>query len=412
MKVRKNKWNVENKVNNKSAITNMSLSEFFMGDTTSESNITLNNVLEKDPTFSACISFLANNLASMGIDLYQTISDRDRVKVSNELSDMLKHAPNKNDTGIMLLRKMWTNYFLHGQAVIYIKTKRGVPYSLEVLTPSDTTITRKDGTDTFVVESTLYDKPLKKLSDEFIIIEDTTQRFKSVKPILEAKYKGIGMIESFFSSKGGNVKGILSTASDLSNEAKKVLKKSFTDILSQDGNNIAVLDSGLEYKNIYQDVSLRESMVNELCVALDDQIFAIMGCPKALVLGDSKESSYNAMTVILNSFIKSLQPHIQIFEAEMNKKILTQDERGKGFYFKVNANKIMRMTPNERMDFYKTAIQTGVMSIAEARELEDLPFVENTEDLLLSLNYVPLSRYDTYLDSRYGTNKEGGVNNE
>ena len=52
------------------------------------------------------------------------------------------------------------------------------------------------------------------------------------------------------------------------------------------------------------------------------------------------------------------------------------------------------------------------MSIAEARELEDLPFVENTEDLLLSLNYVPLSRYDTYLDSRYGTNKEGGVNNE
>ena len=118
------------------------------------------------------------------------------------------------------------------------------------------------------------------------------------------------------------------------------------------------------------------------------------------------------MTVILNSFIKSLQPHIQIFEAEMNKKILTQEERGKGFYFKVNANKIMRMTPNERMDFYKTAIQTGVMSIAEARELEDLPFVENTEDLLLSLNYVPLSRYDTYLDSRYGTNKEGGVNNE
>lgn len=411
--MRKNKWNVENKVNNKSAITNMSLSEFFMGNTTSESNsITLSNVLEKDPTFSACISFLANNLASMGIDLYQTISDRDRVKVSNELSDMLKHAPNKNDTGIMLLRKMWTNYFLYGQAVIYIKTKRGVPCSLEVLNPSDTTISRKDGTDTFVVESTLYDKPLKKLSDEFVIIEDTTQRFKSVKPILEAKYKGIGMIESFFSSKGGNVKGILSTASDLSNEAKKVLKKSFTDILSQDGNNIAVLDSGLEYKNIYQDVSLRESMVNELCVALDDQIFAIMGCPKALVLGDSKESSYNAMTVILNSFIKSLQPHIQIFEAEMNKKILTQEERSKGFYFKVNANKIMRMTPNERMDFYKAAITTGVMSIAEARELEDLPFVENTEDLLLSLNYVPLSRYDTYLDSRYGTNKEGGVNNE
>lgn len=411
--MRKNKWNVENKVNNKSAITNMSLSEFFMGNATSESNsITLSNVLEKDPTFSACISFLANNLASMGIDLYQTISDRDKVKVSNELSDMLKHAPNKNDTGIMLLRKMWTNYFLHGQAVIYIKTKRGVPCKLEVLNPSDTIITRIDRTDTFVVESTLYDKPFKKLSDEFIIIEDTTQRFKSVKPILEAKYKGIGMIESFFSSKGGNVKGILSTTSDLSNEAKKVLKKSFTDILSQDGNNIAVLDSGLEYKNIYQDVSLRESMVNELCVELDNQIFAIMGCPKALVLGDSKESSYNAMTVILNSFIKSLQPHIQIFEAEMMKKLLTQEERSKGFYFKVNANKIMRMTPIERMDFYKTAIQTGIMSIAEARELEDLPFVENTEDLLLSLNYVPLSRYDTYLDSRYGTNKEGGVNNE
>ena len=103
-----------------------------------------------------------------------------------------------------------------------------------------------------------------------------------------------------------------------------MLKKSFTDILSQDGNNIAVLDSGLEYKNTYQDVSLRESMVNELCVELDNQIFAIMGCPKALVLGDSKESSYNAMTVILNSFIKSLQPHIQIFEAEMMKKLLTQ----------------------------------------------------------------------------------------
>ena len=146
--------------------------------------------------------------------------------------------------------------------------------------------------------------------------------------------------------------------------------------------------------------------MNELRASLDDEIYTIMQVPKSLIKGDGKESSYASLSVIMNSFVKSLMPYCIQLEQEFNRKVLTSAERQQGYYFKMNANKLLRMTPTERANYYKEMVQSGLMSIEECRALEDLPYIVGSDDLLLSLNYVPISKYDEYLSSRYNTKKD------
>ena len=70
----------------------------------------------------------------------------------------------------------------------------------------------------------------------------------------------------------------------------------------------------------------------------------------------------------------------------------------------------MRGNDKDRMDYYRNALLNGIMSQAEVRRLEDLPYIKGTDDLLMSLNYVPITKYDTYIENKYGMTKSSGEN--
>ena len=399
------KWNFKNETSKKS-ISNMTLEEFITNTEAKLGELSINNVIEQDATFNACVNYLCNSLASMGLNLHQNVDGRNKAKINNDLADLVKNCPNKNDNGFTLLRKLFFNYFLYGKAIALVKTRKGVVTAIEVLDTSTTTVYRKQNSDQLIIEGYLHDKAIKKLGEECIILDDLTCRYKAIQAVLEAKHKGLTMVTNYFANGGSYVKGILSTASDLSNESKIVLKRAFTKVLQEGSDGVAILDNGLEYKNISQNSTLRESLVNELRSSLDDEIYTIMQVPKSLVKGDGKESSYASLSVIMNSFVKSLMPYCIQLEQEFNRKVLTSAERQQGYYFKMNANKLLRMTPTERANYYKEMVQSGLMSIEECRALEDLPYIEGSDDLLLSLNYVPISKYDEYLNNRYNTKKD------
>ena len=78
----------------------------------------------------------------------------------------------------------------------------------------------------------------------------------------------------------------------------------------------------------------------------------------------------------------------------------------------MNYKSLMRGNDKDRIDYYQKALNSGIMTQSEVRQLEDLPHIDGTDDLLMSLNYVPISKYDTYIENKYGMKESSSEKSE
>ena len=370
--------------------------------------ITRSNILEKDATVLACTDLIASTIASMGLQLYEKI-DTGKQKVDNELNSLVKFRPNKNLSGFELIRLLMKDLLVYGEAFALIQTKRGKVTNIEYLDASVTQVDRIYGTDKYIITSTLYDKSIKVSSDEIIWLKDFSDKFKTVRPIVEAKILCNELVNNYFTNGGNDVKGIINVAGDISEEAKQVLKKAFKNTI--DGDGIAVLEAGLDYKNIGQSSTFREQQIVELKESLDNEIYKTFGVPKSLILGDGQESSYASLEIINQAFIKNLLKYITLIETELNYKLIFEKDRGK-MYFKMNYDKFLRLNSKDRAEFYKALNGLGALSINEIRSLEDMNSVEGGDSYYRSLNYVDIKIADEYQLSKAGSSVDTNDNND
>lgn len=370
--------------------------------------ITRSNILEKDATVLACTDLIASTIASMGMQLYEKI-DTGKQKVDNELNALVKFRPNKNLSGFELIRLLMKDLLVYGEAFALIQTKRGKVVGIEYLSADSTQVDRVYGTDKYIITSTLYDKQIKVSSEEVIWLKDFSDKFATVKPIVEAKILCNQLVNNYFTSGGNDVKGIINVAGDISEEAKQVLKKAFKSTMQGDG--VAVLEAGLDYKNIGQSSTFREQQIVELKESLDNEIYKSFGVPKSLILGDGQESSYASLEVINQSFIRGLLKYITLTETELNYKLIFEKDRGK-MYFKMNYDKFLRLNSKDRAEFYKALNGLGALSINEIRSLEDMNSVEGGDSYYRSLNYVDIKIADEYQLSKAGSSVDTTDNND
>lgn len=370
--------------------------------------ITRSNILEKDATVLACTDLVASTIASMGLQLYEKI-DTGKQKVDNELNSLVKFRPNKNLSGFELIRLLMKDLLVYGEAFALIQTKRGKVTNIEYLDASVTQVDRIYGTDKYIITSTLYDKSIKVSSDEIIWLKDFSDKFATVRPIVEAKLACNELVNNYFTNGGNDVKGIINVAGEISEEAKQVLKKAFKNTIEGDG--IAVLEAGLDYKNIGQSSTFREQQIVELKESLDNEIYKSFGVPKSLVLGNGEQASYASLEVINQSFVRNLLKYITLIETELNYKLIFEKDRGK-LYFKMNYDKFLRLNSKDRADFYKALNSLGAISINEIRNLEDMNSVEGGDSYYRSLNYVDIKIADEYQLSKAGSSVDTNDNQE
>ena len=132
-------------------------------------------------------------------------------------------------------------------------------------------------------------------------------------------------------------------------------------------------------------------------------ICSVFGVNSALI-GATENVNYSNMTQIQRQFIESLTPFLVNIEEEMSYKLISSFEQDR-YFIKINTNVAMRDDATTRASYYTTMVQNGIMTVKEVRELEDMNYIENTDSLRMSLNYVPLDKYSEYLDKRYSSNE-------
>jgi phage portal protein BeeE len=102
-----------------------------------------------------------------------------------------------------------------------------------------------------------------------------------------------------------------------------------------------------------------------------------------------------------------LLPILQQYEQEMAIKLFTQAEKDNGYYINFNIDTILRASFNERLTSYATAINSGVLTPNEARNMENRKALEGGDDLMMNGAYAPLKLISQGINYKNGSGGGG-----
>lgn len=372
------------------------------------------------PTLAADINMIADFVASTPVKLYREEIVEGKRK-THEVADDIRVSLLNDSTGdTMSPAEMWHavvhDYFLGKGAYIYIHKERGRPRSLHYVKEDEVSIT--EYVDPIFKDYDIYVMGKRYYPFEFIKVLRNTRNgafgeslVKENELILSVAYNSL-IFENALVRKGGNKKGFIESVKKLSREAMDELKAAFRQQYSNDEENVIVLNDGCKF-NESSNTSV-EMQLNENKATNASEIGKLVHVSESLL---NSPSATVKPEEEIRKFIKiAVIPVMEHIEAALNKDLLLEREKG-SFYFAFDKKELLKGTAKERYETYKAGIESKVLTIDEARYLEDME--------ALGMDYMNFNISDVLYDVKkkqmlsLNTNKvedmqnlEGGEKNE
>lgn len=357
-------------------------------------NVTIDSAMGV-PAVAAAVNFIANELASLPCDLYRR-KDGGREAVTGGLANLLHDAPNDFLTSFEWRKGLFTAKLTGGRGLSYIeRADSGTIVGLWHMDPTRVTI-RRDG---FVVTYEYDDDGRKRIyrADEVIdlpfLLKSDGLCHRS--PIMMGK-DAIGLAiavtaygSRFFGNGGvppfavtGNFQsgtGMQRAADDLTKAVQKA---------ASEKRQALVLPAGHEIKEIGTDPEKSQMVETQRwCV---EQIARLYSIPPTF-LQDLTHGTYSNTEQQDLHFVKhTLLHHAKQFEQELNLKLFGRRSRNQ--YVELNMDGLLRGDFKTRMEGWARAINTALVTPAEAREAENWPMIEGSDRLFIQGATVPIEQ--------------------
>ena len=115
------------------------------------------------------------------------------------------------------------------------------------------------------------------------------------------------------------------------------------------------------------------------------------------------------------TFKEAIYPIVKAFETALNRDLLLEKEK-KNYFFEFDVKEIVKASLNERYSAYKTAKETGFMTLNEIRRAENLQWIEGLDVVNVGLGAVlyDVNRHVYYTPNTdtVGDLSDGGSNQE
>jgi HK97 family phage portal protein len=109
------------------------------------------------------------------------------------------------------------------------------------------------------------------------------------------------------------------------------------------------------------------------------------------LVGDLSRATFSNIEQLALEFVKvTMQPWFTRWEQDLWRCVLTPEEKTQGYYFKHNANELLRGDFLTRMQGYSIMLQNGVASQNEIRDLEDWNPFKGGDGHNIQLNMQPI----------------------
>lgn len=317
--------------------------------------------------FSA-VSRISNALSAMPVQLY-----RASTPVKNDLNDMVGFEPNSNMTSCQFFKTMEA-----------CRGTEGNNYALKVFGPDGTLASLR---------------PLDPLRVKPILEENSNELWYKITPERGAEYylhnfyiihvpfistngyMGVNPVSVLFNTltyaaeiqtfslsqlqKGINAQVILEAPASLGEQQKSDMINDFMETYKETAGNILLLESGVTAKSL--NLSPVDSKLFEVEKITRSRVAMVYNIPPHL-LGDYSDSSFSSQEQQMLEFLMlTMLPIVTAYEQELNRKLLSRDERRRGLHFVFDMNAILRADAATRADVHQKAIRGGWETPNEAR---------------------------------------------
>lgn len=303
--------------------------------------------------------------------------------------------------------------YISGNGFIYIKRSRGIVTGLQYCPVSTVTINYNYITQKLfytVVSEGVSKRVLPK--DMIHFLKTTNDGVNGIGVLTYAK-NTIDLSDyteeaaaSYFNS-GCNIKGVLKTNGPLNPKQRKDVLLDWSNTYGNDGSSksggIVALPGNMEYQAISSnatDAQLLETRLFNL------QEIARFFNISPVMLGDLSNSSYSTIEATNLQFLtQTLQPIISLMEHELNRKLLTEEER-KTYVIDIDETYLMKGDKAATASYYGTLVEKGIISINEARHQLGLSPVEGGDDLHIAYSDVNQNNVGNKPDNESDENKD------
>lgn len=269
-----------------------------------------------------------------------------------------------------------------------------------------------------IYEMTFKDGTKKRYRfDEVIHLKEfTLNGVDGVSPLEYARHTvqtGLNQMvfEKSFYANYGRPNDYLKTATDLSSKKIKnkvigdngettEIERSLKDVVREEwakahsGDKVfstAILDNGLEYGTVPQITPEQMQFVSAKAVTVEDiaRFFDMANCLHKLGMGKQTYSTNEQGQI---SYVtETIVPRLRRWEQEFTLKLLTEEQRAKGWVIKGNINAELRGDTSARASWYMNMQQVGAYTINDILAFEDMPSIgEEGETRLVGPNKTPL----------------------
>lgn len=329
------------------------------------------------PAVSGAVDFICNAVACMPVKLYKYKQGK-ITEVENDNRTRLLNGDTGDALDAFQLKKaMVEDYLLGKGGYAYIQKQRndvtGIYYVEEKY------ITVMKNPDPIHKEYEIYVEGKRYEPFEFIKLLRNTKDGASgvgltveVSKALETAYQTLLYQLSLVKS-GGNKKGFLKAQRKLGQEEINILKKAWRNMYANNEENVVVLNNGLEFQEASN--SSVEMQLNESKQTLKDEINNLFHIHDEFDL----------------TFKEAIYPIVKAFETALNRDLLLEKEK-KNYFFEFDTKEIVKASLQERYNAYKTAKETGFMTLNEIRQAENMNSIDGMDVVNVGLSAV---LYDT-----------------
>lgn len=345
-------------------------------------------------TVYACVRVLAESIGMLPLKMYRVTGGRVSPETKHPLYRVLAVKPNSFQTPIEFWEYAVKSLCLNGNFyALIVRNALGQTTELLPMAPDAVSVTMKDDYSLEYLVTTLNRRTYALEQPRVFHVRLLSQGdcLKGMSPIAYAR--GLLETDSATQSHARNLftngvvaSGVIELPDLLDEESFENFKQSLTEsyVGFQNSNKPLILEGGAKWSNI--SMSNSDSQFLETRKFNREEIAKIFRVPPHLI-GDLEHATFSNIEHQSMEFVQyTLLPYLRKIEQRVTADLLPPEEQAK-YYVKFNADALLRGDILTRYNSYSVAINTGFMSVNEAREKEDLSPVKGGEIYRVPLDH-------------------------
>jgi len=346
----------------------------------------------------ACIAIIAGDVAKLPPRIRQRHADGSKTDHDNHPAARVLFYPNKYQTRVDFWGHFMSSCLFTGNTYVYlVRDERGVVSEMHILDPRRVRVLMAD--DGSVFYQIGQERLAELLGTDVIPSRDILHHrlltlnhpLCGLTPLYAAGVSAmtgqtIQQNSYAFFANMSRASGVLTAPGKISPDLATRLKTEWDqNFRGGQMGRTAVLGEGMKWEPLT--ISAADAqLIEQLRWSVED-VARCFRVPTYMLTDASKVSFKNAEQLARNYYSQTLQYHIESIEARIDIAFDLKDD----IYCEFDLTTLLRMELDARMVAYREGITSGVLTINEARRMEELPPKKGGNEPLVQTQYRPLS---------------------